>query len=252
MFHKKRKHSASDTSDPNSSVQAAAARAEERKAEKKASNSKLNVKAVIAAVVAVIAAAAIAAALLAVSANQGLRKSQKLAKKIGELSEKAASSAGVELVSSSDFRFINELCRFSSLAEASGTTRVYDVTMPSWTIFCSENSFGKLESVTYCDFRVLSSNINGIKKKSKIDTSGITTGSSASEVDAVLGMKPYQTVYSENSVSRQYKYFYIDKQSGETKAYYLTVIFGSDNKVNSPVIVEENNFLYDILKFDND
>ena len=34
-------------------------------------------------------------------------------------------------------------------------------------------------------------------------------------------------------------------------AYYITVILGKDNKVNSPVIEEENDFISEILKADS-
>ena len=73
-------------------------------------------------ILAVLAAAAVIVSGLtvwySVSGNQGIRKSQKLAKKIGEPLEKAVSSAGVELTGSSDFEYINELCTFTSLAES--------------------------------------------------------------------------------------------------------------------------------------
>ena len=185
------------------------------------------------------------------SFNQGFRKSKKLSGKIGEQCEKAASYANIELVSSSDFSFINNLIPFDSLAESERTTSVYGVKIPEWTIFCSENSFGKLESVTYCDFRILSKNINGIKKSERIDISQIPTGSSFSEAESVINMKPYQVVYSENSTSVKYKYYCKDKQSDMIKAYYIIVILGKDNKVNSPVIEEENDFISDILQADN-
>jgi len=188
---------------------------------------------------------------ITVSGSQGMRKSQKLSKKIGETSEKAASYADIELTASSDFDFVNELVPFTSLAESEKTTKVYDVNVPEWTIFCSENSFGKLESVTYCDFRVLKKNINGFHKNNRVDTSAISTGSTLAEVDSVLDMDPYQIVYSENSISRKYKYYYKDKESGRIKAYYVTVMFGKDNKVNSPVIEEANNFIFEILKAEN-
>ena len=207
-------------------------------------------------ILAVLAAAAVIISGLtvwySVSGNQGIRKSQKLAKKIGEPLEKAVSSAGVELTGSSDFEYINELCTFTSLAESDRQTHVYNVSLPEWTIYCSENSFGKLESVTYCDFRTLSSNINGEKKRSDIDVSAITPGSSSSDVDAVLKMKPYQIVYAGTTTSKKYRYYYMNKQSGAVKAYIITVIFGEDGKVNSPAVVESSNFILDVLRVESD
>ena len=66
-------------------------------------------------------------------------------------------------------------------------------------------------------------------------------------MESVMNMKPYQIVYSENSTSVKYKYYCKDKQSDMINAYYITVILGKDNKVNSPVIEEENDFISEIL-----
>ncbi len=249
MFHKKGK-----TADSASAENAAADNSSEVQTDGTRhvlKSKKGRIRIAAAAALIIVLAAAGMVIFASVSGNQGIRRAQKLSKKIGEPAEKAAAYASVELVKSSDFGFINELHTFTSLAEADSSTRVYDVGMPKWVIYCSENSFGKLESVTYCNFSVLSSNINGTKKNARIDTSSVSVGNTVSEVDKVLRMKPYQIVYSENSSSRKYKYYYKDKQTGDIKAYYITVIFGDDNKVNSPVLVEENNFIYDILKSEN-
>lgn len=251
MFHKKRKTSVPETKEGNSSGKSEPVREDGNNSSGKASKKRSGKIAFLIILAAVLAVSG-AACYISVSGNQGIRKSQKLSKKIGEPLEKAASSAGVDLSFSSDFEYINELCTFTSLAESGRTTRVYDISLPQWTIYCSENSFGKLESVTYCDFRMLSSSINGVRKKSEIDVSGITTGSTVSEVEQILGMKPYQVVYSENSSSRKYRYYYKNKQSGAVKAYIITVIFGDENKVNSPAIVENNNFIFDTLKVEYD
>lgn len=250
MFHKKRKNSVPEKQEGTSEL--TAAQAEEQLKSKKASRKKAGGKAALFFVLLAAVAAAVLVIVLSVTGSEGMRKSQKLAKKIGEPVEKAESSAKIEMTDASDFSFINELYTFDSLAESERKTRVYDVSMPEWTIYCSEDSFGKLESVTYCDFRVLSSSINGIKKKNKIDTGQIVTGSTSAEVESILNMDPYQTVYSGSSVSKKYKYYYKDKQSGEIRAYIITVIFGKDNCVNSPVITEENNFIFDILRIDKD
>lgn len=218
---------------------------------KKNRKGKVSLRFILILLVVVTAAAVALFVFISISGNQGMRKSQKLSKKIGESSEKAASYADIDLTSASDFSFVNELVPFTSIAESGKTTRIYDVKVPEWTIFCSENSFGKLESVTYCDFRIMKNNINGIKKSSRIATESINVGSSLSEVETLLNMNPYQVVYSENSISRKYKYYYKDKQSDVIKAYYITVVFSKDNKVNSPVIEEENNFIYDFLKSEN-
>lgn len=249
MFHKKRKSGVPEKSENNAH---SAGTADDAKSSKKFLHGKIKIKTAAVILAAIAAVTAVILIVLSVNSSQGIRKSQKLAKRIGDPVDKAASAANVELADSSDFEFVNELSTFSAVVESGRKTRVYDTGFPEWVIYCGENAFGNLESVTYCDFRILSSSINGVRKSGRIDTSRITAGSTLADTESVLGMDPYQIVYSESSVSRKYRYFYKDRQTGDVKAYIITVIFGKDNIVNSPVITEENNFLFDALKIDKD
>jgi hypothetical protein len=199
-----------------------------------------------------VVAAAVVYLMFFIGSNKGMRKAQKLAKKIGESSVKIGYRDD-GYITSSDFEFLNDLIDFSVINEAPRKTDIYGVSVPEWVIYCGEDSYGNLESVTYYDFRVLEDNINGVRKSSHIDTSKITTGMTMSEVDEILDMTPYQTFYSGNTTVKKYKYYYRDKQSDVIGAYYITVIFSMEKHlVNAPVMEEENDFIYDILKVDND
>lgn len=225
------------------------------KKEKKSKNQtgakgrKARIRIILTAACILIVVAAVMTAASVISGNKGMLRAQKLAKKIGETTDKAVSSAKLDFVTYSDYDFLNGLVLSNYISESDKSIDVYDVSMPEWAVFCGEDAFGKLDSVTYCDFRILENNINGIKKKSKIDVSQITTGKTQKEVDSILDMKPYQTVYSKDMVSKKYKYYYRDKQENRIRAYYITVIFDSDeNTANSPAIEEENDFIKEILK----
>ncbi len=182
------------------------------------------------------------------SSSKGLRKSEKLSKKIGQPIEKAASYADIEFTKSSDFQYLNSVIDYNSVYESDKKTSIYGINMPQWAIFCNEDMFGNLSSVSYYDFRILKDNINGIKKKSKIDLSAVTSGMSKKDVDKILDMEPYQTVVSDGTTSRKYKYYYKDKQSGSIKSYNLTILFSSSTgNVNAPVIEEESSLISYIL-----
>lgn len=210
-------------------------------------NNKLKLISVI--VLLVIITVAVLISLFIFAGNKGERVSDKLSKKIGELSEKSISSSGIEFVSSSDYEFLNSLINSNVIGESDKKIKIYGVNIPQWAIYCSEDKFGKLSTVTYCDFRVLSNNINGIKKNSRVDISYISSGKTEKEVDNYLDMKPYQIFYSESMKSKKYKYYYIDKQSENVKAYYITVIYDkTEHTVTAPAIEEENDFIGEILK----
>lgn len=189
---------------------------------------------------------------VSVMSDIGMKNTRKLAKKIGEDTDKAYSSAKLsdDIVSKSDFEFLNVLSEESdSIIESEKQTTVAGVVMPEWVIFCSADSFGKLKDVSYYDFNQLQGSMNGCKKKSIIDTSQITNGMKENEVDKILDMEPYITQYSSDTVTKTYKYYYRDKQTKSTNAYYIRILFSRENgTVKAPVISEKNDFILNILE----
>jgi len=200
----------------------------------------------------IIVIAAIIAISAGISSNKGIRKCEKLAKKIGQSSEKAADYANVEFTKASDYSFLNDLTDYSYICESDKKTDIYGISIPSWAIFCTEDMFGNLSDLSYYNFTVLENNINGEKRKSRFDTSSIKTGMDKKDVDKLLDMDLYSVSVSDVIKSEKYKYYYKDKKNDEIKAYYLTFIYDDNNKVSSPVIEEENIFINDILKASNE
>lgn len=200
----------------------------------------------------IMATATIIAISAGVSSNKGIRKCEKLSKKIGQSSEKAADYANVEFTKASDYSFLNDLTDYSYICKSDKKTDIYGVRVPSWAIFCTEDMFGNLSDVAYYNFTVLENNINGEKKKSRFDISSIKTGMDKKGVDKLLDMDLYSISVSDGIKSEKYKYYYKDKKNEDIKAYYLTIIFDDNNKVSSPVIEEENIFINDILKASNE
>ncbi len=184
-----------------------------------------------------------------ISSNKGLRKTEKLSKKIGQPMEKATSYADIDLSKSSDFQYLNSAIDYNGVFESDKKIKIYGINMPQWAIFCTEDMFGNLSSVSYYDFRLLKENINGIHKKNKIDLSSVTSGMSKKDVDSIIDMDPYKTNVSDGTISRNYKYYYRDKQSDSIKSYNITILFSSsDEKVNAPVIEEETSLISYILE----
>lgn len=186
--------------------------------------------------------------VLSVMKGTGMRKSEKLAKKLGEPMSKASSYADVELKPADKYVFLEGITESSLVYESKSDTDVYGVKLPVWSIFCTEDMFGNLSDVTYYNFDILSKNINGVKKESKIDVFDITLGTTEKKSDEILDMEPYQVCFLDGSKVKKYKYYCEDYVNNSIAAYYITVMFNDKNVVNAPVIEEENDFISDILR----
>lgn len=207
------------------------------------------IKIIIAVLAAIALLIVICFVCFGISSNKGLRKSEKISKKIGQPMEKAASYADIDFSKSSDFQYLNSAIDYNGVYESDKKIKIYGINMPQWAIFCTEDMFGNLSSVSYYDFRLLEDNINGTRKKNKIDLSSVTSGMSKKDVDSILDMDPYKTVVSDDTISREYKYYYKDKQSESIKSYNLTILYSSSNNtVNAPVMEEESSLISYILE----
>lgn len=206
------------------------------------------VKIVIIAVVLAVLVIIIVSLVFSALGKSGMRKSEKLAKKIGEPVNKASAYAKVEFQSALKYDFLDGITESSLVVESGSDTDVYGVKLPSWCIFCTENTFGNLGDVTYYNFDVLSDNINGVKKESKVDVLDITVGTTEKDADEILDMEPYQICYLEETKVKKYKYYCEDNINDSIEAYYITVMFNDKNVVNAPVIEEKNDFISDILR----
>lgn len=187
--------------------------------------------------------------MLSLASSKGLRKSEKLAKKIGQPISKAADYAGIEFSPESDFAGLSMITDSQYIYESDKKVKINGVNMPKWAVIVEEDIYGNLSEVKYYDFRVLEDDINGFKKKTRLDYSSIQPGTSEKAADKLVDMDPYIVSFTNENISKTYKYYYKDKQTENIEAYNLMMSFSSSGKkINSQPYETENKLIKHILE----
>lgn len=187
--------------------------------------------------------------MLSLASSKGIRKSEKLAKKIGQPMTKAADYAGIEFSHESDFAGLSMITDSQYIFESDKKVKINGVNMPKWAVIAEEDIYGNLAEVKYYDFRVLEDNINGFKKKSRLDYTGIQPGTSEKAADKLMDMDPYVVSFTNENISKIYKYYCKDKQTENFEAYNVMMSFSSSGKkVNSQPYETENKLIKHILE----
>lgn len=180
--------------------------------------------------------------------NDGKRYAEKLAEQIGVSPETAGKYAHMTLEGSSEYAFINmaaEDC--PHLFESKKTVQVSGVTLPQWVIYVQENN-NTITGIEYYDYRQLEKYGNGVKTKSHIEPSGITTSMDADAVQHYIGFAPLQTRYTNDGIQEVYKYYYKDQNTNNTVSYLLRVDYVDG--LAASMSEEENVFILSVLKVD--
>lgn len=181
--------------------------------------------------------------------NDGERYARNLSEQIGTVMETAQKEAHVEMKTTSEYACINLAAEgYNGLYESGKTVQVSGVTIPQWLIL-TRTSGGNLTEVAYYDYRQLKKYGNGVKTSAHVATDGVTTGMATETVEEYVGFAPLCTLYtSATDMSEHYKYYYKDKNTGDTVSYILTVNY-KDGKVVS-VSEDENYFILSVLTLD--
>jgi len=187
--------------------------------------------------------------MISLSSSKGIRKSEKLAKKIGQPMSKAADYAGIEFSSESDFAGLSMITDSQYIFESDKKVRINGINMPKWAVIAQEDIYGNLSEVKYYDFRVLEDDINGFKKKARFDYSTIQPGTSEKAADKFMDMDPYIISYTNENISKIYKYYYKDKQTENIESYNVILsLSSSGKKINSQPFETENVLIKHILE----
>ena len=164
--------------------------------------------------------------------NDGQRYARKLAEKIGSPIATAQKSAGVTLAQQSAFPTLNKLyASYQGITESGKTCRIQGVKLPEWAIFCNTEA-EELINVTYYNYEALEKNPFGIERKAYIDPNLIQTDANAEQVESQLGLKPFRVQYLQGqTVIREYRYCYADKDSGDMVAYVITAVWDETGRL---------------------
>lgn len=185
-----------------------------------------------------------------INKNDGERIAISLSEKLGSTAEKAAVNANVKLKKISNYNFINDMGEFSDIYESKSTIKINGINVPEWVILCYSDKNGKLEEVSYFNYKILKNNINGIKSNGRIDIDKIEDGFTIEETERILNLEPIQVMRNNDDKKiYKYKYYYEDSKTKNEKSYYITIMLNFDDKVMA-VQETEDNYITKILSLE--
>jgi hypothetical protein len=177
--------------------------------------------------------------------NDGGRYAAALAEQIGVSPQTAQKYAHLTLSSSSEYACINMAAEgYSTLCESKYTVQVSGVTIPQWVIYAAETN-NALTDIVYYDYRQLHKYGNGTQTSAHIAADGVTVGMDPETVQQYIGFAPLCRAYDGTGMEEAYKYYYKDKNTGDTVSYVLTVRYEDDKAVS--VTEKENYFILSVL-----
>lgn len=164
--------------------------------------------------------------------NDGARYARKLSENIGQPIAAAQKAAGVTLSQESSYSTLNKLyASYQGITESSRSCRIQGVKLPEWAIFCNTDA-DELTNVTYYNYEVLEKNVFGTERKSYQDPNLISTGATAEQAEAQLGLVPYRIQYLEGKQElREYRYCYEDPETDEIVSYVITAIWNESGEL---------------------
>ncbi len=196
-------------------------------------------------VIIVIVAAAVIAIKVGQWKNDGSRYARTLSEQIGVSPETAQKYARMTLEKSSAYACVNMAAEgYEYLYESNKNLQVSGVTIPQWLIL-TKTTNNVITEVTYYDYRQLKKYGNGVETDAHVKNEGINTSMDTTAVQKYIGFPPLCTKYTSEGVVESYKYFYEDKNTGDTVSYTLHVTY-KDGKAASAV-EEENYFILSVL-----
>lgn len=168
-----------------------------------------------------------------VAGSTGRKTADKISETLGRTVSMAEKNASVTFAQSSRFEYLSAVCRYDYIVESEKDIRVCGITVPEWAVFVITDGDSMIDEVVYCDFARLSGDWKGQKLNQQLYTSVIEYGMDVKQVEKALGFKPFYIVRNVNDVTTYcYKYYYVDPETGNDRAYCYWVDFNLDNQVS--------------------
>ena len=187
-------------------------------------------------------------AVAQLNAGKGSRIAARISDEaLGRSIEIAESKLNITLSAQSRFDYLSKVEPYNYIIEDENDVRVCGITLPGWASLVTTNAGGKISKVTYYDFSVLQSDWKGKKLQADIDASLIQYGMNVSDAEKIIGFKPYSITRTVDDMTiYNYRYYYIDPETGNDKAYSFEVDVDLEGRVKS-LTHKEINFMNFIL-----
>ena len=209
---------------------------------------KNNIKLIFSISLVVIIVILIVTILSLLSGSKGEKISATLSDELGKSIAMAEKNSNVELLPSSDYAILKNVVNYDYIVEADKAVKVEGINLPEWAVFIQNDSNSKIDKITYYNFKALQRDWKGQKTSKQIDTGAIEYGMNYKQVEKIVPVTPLAITRSNDDVTTYlYKYYFVDEETKNDKAYYLTVSYDMDDKVKS-ITSKENDFISFIFK----
>lgn len=160
--------------------------------------------------------------IVQISADKGSKKALEASEFIGASVTDCEKDINVHFKDDSAFSIINSAVSFDYIYESEDVVEIDDVKYPEWSISLLEDSSENIKSVTYTDYKLLEDDSRGEKLDKRINLDRFDKGAKFRTVSDDIELEPFKIIYTDKSVSYQYKYYYIDSNS-DAQRVLLTV-----------------------------
>ena len=201
-----------------------------------------HLKIILAAIVVILVVVLIITLVVTIASGKGKKLARNTAEYIGRTVAVAESKLDAHFKDKSAFSGLNKALEFDYVEESEDSVKVDGMTYPEWAVLIKVNKRLEIQSVKYCDFKLLKKDIRGEKCDKLINLDKFDQGTEFGKVDDAIDLKPYSITYSHDLVTYRFRYWY-DNDSGDEQQVVLDVSYDGENNFlyyNSEMVYPEN------------
>ena len=166
--------------------------------------------------------------VVSISSGKGKKLARNTAEYLGKTVAVAESKLDVHFKDKSSFSVLNKALEFDYVEESEDSVKVDGTKYPEWAVLVKVNKQQQIQSVKYCDFKLLKKDVRGVECDKIINLDRFDEGADYSKVNSEIGIDPYSISYSEKLVTYRYRYWF-ENDSGDQQQVVLDVSYDNDN-----------------------
>lgn len=201
-----------------------------------------HLKILIGVIVAALIVLLIITLVVSIASGKGKKLANKTSEYVGKSVAVAESKLDVKFKDKSAYAGLNKALEFDYVEESEDSVKVDGVTYPEWAVLIKVDKKQYINTVKYCDFKLLKKNIKGIECDKLINLDKFDKGTSLDKVLDAVDIDPYSISYANDLVTYRFRYWF-DSDTGDEQQVVLDVSFDGDNKFlyySSNLVYPEN------------
>ncbi|MBO5576242.1 MAG: zinc ribbon domain-containing protein [Ruminococcus sp.] len=185
-------------------------------------------KLILAVIVFILLALIIITLIMSISSGKGKKLAGKVSEYVGSTVTVAETKLDEHFKDKSAFSGLNKSLEFDYVRESEDSVKVDGMTYPEWAVLIKVDKKQHIETVKYCDFKLLKGDVRGVKSDNLINLDKFDKGTSYNKVNDEIDLKAYSITYTSELRTYRFRYWY-ENDSGDEQQVILDVSFDSDN-----------------------